>query len=363
MDPTAIEDLLMPVTYGRHLARLFAPEKLFEGTGLDDATLAVPDCRITVRQALRYIQNARQLAREPDWYLAWAATLSDHFHGPISVALMSAPTLGDSLDVFLRYFPHRVPYMHMEGALRDGAFEMTLCPLIDLGESQHVLIETPFIILLRYLETVYDIATSNTVLTLAYPAPAWAERYALHFPCPVHFGGSRNTLEVPRVWRDLRNMGHLESTWTHALDQCEATLSSSRERTTLGEVRSFLSRSFESARAQRPVPTLAEVAAHLHLAPRTLIRRLRRLGVTYQSIVDDFLRGRSVELLGNESLKVKEVAAALGFSNPANFGKAFKRWFGTSPGDFRQTRLGRTEVDRRSRVRSPSAPASHPDRR
>ena len=351
MEAMAIEDLLMPVTYGRHLARLFPSAKLFEGTGLDDATLAVPDCRITVRQALRYIQNARQLAREPDWYLAWAATLSDHFHGPISVALMSAPTLGHSLDVFLRYFPHRVPYMHMEGARREEVFEMTLCPLIELGESRHVLIETPFIILLRYLESVYDISTSHTVLSFAYPAPAWAARYPLHFPCAVHFGRNRNTLELPRSWRELPNMGHLESTWTHALDQCEATLSSSRERTTLGEVRSFLSRSVESARARRPVPTLAEVAAHLHLAPRTLIRRLRRLGVTYQSVVDDFLRGRSVELLGNESLKVKEVAAALGFSNPANFGKAFKRWFGTSPGDFRQSRLGRTELDRRSRVR------------
>jgi len=75
-------------------------------------------------------------------------------------------------------------------------------------------------------------------------------------------------------------------------------------------------------------------------------------------VVDDFLRGRSVELLGNESLKVKEVAAALGFSNPANFGKAFKRWFGTSPGDFRHSRLGRTEVDRRSRVRGTTAPAA-----
>lgn len=362
MDQSAIEDLLMPVTYGRHLARLFPPAKLFAGTGLDDAALAAPDCRITVRQALRYIDNARHLAREPDWYLTWAASLSDHFHGPISVALMSAPTLGDSLDVFLRYFPHRVPYLHLEGTLRDEVFGITLCPLIALGESRHVLIETPFIVLLRYLETVYDIATSKMVLTLAYPAPAWAECYTRHFPCSVRFGGSSNRLEMPGHWRALRNMGSLESTWTHALGQCEATLSSSRERTTLGEVRHFLSRQFEGPRSQRPVPTLNEVATHLHLAPRTLIRRLRRLGVTYQALVDDFLQGRCVELLGNEALKVKEVAAALGFSNPANFGKAFKRWFGTSPGDFRQSRLGHAEIDRRSRIRDLTTFVSNADR-
>ena len=80
------------------------------------------------------------------------------------------------------------------------------------------------------------------------------------------------------------------------------------------------------------------MARHLHLAPRTLIRRLRRLGTTYQAIMDDFLRARAAELLVNDRVKIKEVAAALGFNNPANFGKAFKRWYGVSPGGYRAQR-------------------------
>lgn len=352
MEPRAIEDLLMPVTYGRHLARLFPPDQLFAGTGLDLPALAGADTRISVRQALRYIENARRLAPEPDWYLAWAAGLSDHFHGPVSVALMSAPSLGDGVDAFMRYFPHRVPYLHFEGRICNENFQLTLSPLIDLGESRHVLIETPFIILLRYLASVHDIDMTQVSLAFAYPPPAWANRYSRHFPCAVRFGAQRHTLKLPAHWRGFANLAHLESTWTHAVAQCEATLSSSRERSTLAEIRSLLSEYFAAERLRRPAPTLAEVAAGLHLAPRTLIRRLRRLGTTYHAVMEQVLRNRAVELLGNDALKVKEVAAALGFSNPANFGKAFKRWFGTSPGDYRYRQSGRADIDRRSRSRA-----------
>jgi len=119
MDRTAIENLLMPITYVRHLARRFAIGPLLEGTGLSPVDLHDRERRISVRQALRYIDNTRALASEPDWYLSWAADLSDHFHGSISVALMSAPTLGQGIEVFLRYFPGRVPYLHMQGR-REG---------------------------------------------------------------------------------------------------------------------------------------------------------------------------------------------------------------------------------------------------
>jgi AraC-like DNA-binding protein len=63
------------------------------------------------------------------------------------------------------------------------------------------------------------------------------------------------------------------------------------------------------------------------------------LGITYQQIMDDFLLARAQEMLANDSLKVKEVAAALGFDNPANFGKVFKRWSGMSPGTYRKGRV------------------------
>ena len=334
MDVKTIEDLLMPATYGRHLSRLFPVDKLLAGTGLTAADFAERDRRITVRQALQYISNTLTLAEEPDWYLAWAGTMADHFHGPLSFALMSSPTLGDGLDAFVRYFPARIPYMHMQGR-RDGEhFYTEFCPLIELGAARPLLVETPMIVLQQYLHTVYGIDFASVRIELDYPATTYAERYARYFKGAVEFGAARNALVIPHAWRELRNLDYHESTWAHAQRQCEA-LASSPERTTLGEVRNFLCRAFELDDRRRALPTLEEVARALHLAPRTLIRRLRRLGTTYQGIMDEFLRTRAAELLANDRIMIKEVAAALGFQNPANFGKAFKRWYGVSPGGYR----------------------------
>lgn len=339
MDPRAIENLLMSATYGRHLTRLFEPARLLAGTGLSEQDLHDSTRRITVGQALQYIRNALALAPEPDWYLAWAGTLADHFHGPISIALVSAPTLGDGLDAFLRYFPGRVPYLHMQGRLVGEEHVSELAPLMDLGAALPILIETPLVILLQHLHTVYGVDLAAARIELDYPPTPHAARYPRYFRGPVQFDARRNALIVPAAWRALRNLDHHASTWSHALSQCEATLASSGERTTLGAVRDYLSSAFEVADRRRALPTLDEVAAHLHLTPRTLIRRLRRLGTTYQDLMDGFLRARAAELLANDRAKIKEVAAALGFHNPANFGKAFKRWYGVSPGSFRARNL------------------------
>lgn len=334
MDANAIEDLLMPATYGRHLARLFPVDKLLAGTGLSAAHFAERDRRITVRQALQYISNTLSLAEAPDWYMAWAGNLAEHFHGPVSFALMSSPTLGDGLDAFVRYFPARIPYMHMQGRRDGDECYAELCPLIELGAARPLLVETPLLVLQQYLATVYGVDFSAARIELDYPAPGYVASYARYFKAPLSFKAARNALVMPQAWRELRNLDYHESTWSHALRQCEA-LASSPERTTLGEVRNHLCRAFELDDRRRALPTLDEVAAALHLAPRTLIRRLRRLGTTYQAIMDEFLRTRAAELLTNDRIKIKEVAAALGFHNPANFGKAFKRWYGVSPGGYR----------------------------
>ena len=336
MDQQRIEDLWMPVTYCWHLAREFPPEPLLEGTGLTLADLEGPVDRIRVSQLLTYSRNAIALgAARPDWHLGWAGRLADHFHGPISVAMMSAPTLGAGLDAFLRYFPSRIPYMHMQGRIEGDRFAAELRPLIDLGVALPLLIETPLVILHSYVRTVAGVDMKAAALELAYKPPAHRALYGRYFDGPVRFDQSRYALVIPAAWRDLPNPGRMEVAWRHALRQCDQTRACAVERDTLGAVLSYLHGASEADRRRRAAPTLEEVAEALHISPRTLIRRLRRIGTTYQRVVDEFLKARACELLANERLRVKEVAAALGFDNPANFGKAFKRWCGTTPGGYR----------------------------
>ena len=85
----------------------------------------------------------------------------------------------------------------------------------------------------------------------------------------------------------------------------------------------------ESLLASGPV-RIEQVASAMGLSRQTLYRRLKAEGVTFEALLDR-LRTRLALKLVPEGLAVKDVAYRLGFSDPAAFSRAFKRWTGTSP--------------------------------
>ena len=82
------------------------------------------------------------------------------------------------------------------------------------------------------------------------------------------------------------------------------------------------------------------VAAELGMSRQTLYRRLKAEGVTFEEILDAKRRQLAVRYLKFDRLSVKAASYRLGFSEPAAFSRAFKRWFGISPSDFREAPAG-----------------------
>ena len=82
-----------------------------------------------------------------------------------------------------------------------------------------------------------------------------------------------------------------------------------------------------------------KVAATLGMSRQTLYRRLKAEGVTFEAILDAKRRSLAIRYLGLNRLSVKAVAYKLGFSEPAAFSRAFKRWTGVSPSLFRESPL------------------------
>lgn len=88
-------------------------------------------------------------------------------------------------------------------------------------------------------------------------------------------------------------------------------------------------RRVEPLLASGPV-RIEQVASAIGLSRQTLYRRLKAEGVTFEALLDRLRRRLALKLV-REGLAVKEIAYRLGFSDPAAFSRAFKRWTGSSP--------------------------------
>ncbi len=81
--------------------------------------------------------------------------------------------------------------------------------------------------------------------------------------------------------------------------------------------------------------TIDRVGRQLGMSRQTLYRRLKSEGTTFEEILDAKRRQLAIRYLVVEGLSVKAAAYRLGFSDPAAFSRAFKRWTGSSPSGFR----------------------------
>ncbi len=82
--------------------------------------------------------------------------------------------------------------------------------------------------------------------------------------------------------------------------------------------------------------TLEIAAEIIGTTPRTLQRHLRQAGLTYQKLVDQLLFELALPLLEDEQIKLLDIALTLGYSDGAHFTRAFRRWAGVSPSDYRR---------------------------
>ena len=85
------------------------------------------------------------------------------------------------------------------------------------------------------------------------------------------------------------------------------------------------------------IPFAADIGRHLGMSTRTLSRRLSEKGFTYRQLVQDTQHKISTDLLKNSSETVSEIAFQTGFSEQSAFNRAFKRWTGHSPLEYRKS--------------------------
>jgi AraC-like DNA-binding protein len=84
------------------------------------------------------------------------------------------------------------------------------------------------------------------------------------------------------------------------------------------------------------VPDFDTLAAELNMTAATLRRRLHEEGASYQGIKDQLRRDLAISYLSHSDRSVMDIALELGFSERSAFHRAFQKWTGASPGEFRR---------------------------
>jgi len=303
---------------------------LLEGTGIDAATLEKGEGFIDWPGARRLIANALDLSPRPGLGLRTGLRALPAMHGAMGMAAMASATLRDAMVLFARFnnTRTRVFSTHLE---EEGD---TITLGLDFAWPQDQAV--------RFLtESALASAFACHVVLRGRPI----EDGAVHFnyPAPAHgdlyreaFAGIRVVFDAPRVALTLPAHYGAEPVPSHdrdllwmAVRQCEARQEALRRHGSLSD--QVLARLRDE-----PEPDLAAVAHALHISPRTLMRRLKAEGTAFQALRDRTRAQRAAELLALPHYTVAAVARELGYTDVASFRRAFRRWYGTQPSDFRR---------------------------
>jgi AraC-like DNA-binding protein len=161
--------------------------------------------------------------------------------------------------------------------------------------------------------------------------------YEEHFQAPVSFGDQdavrihMKRTDLARPLRADRFPQDERTTLRPGHDAIRAYRPAGRD------IEAAIGRMIDATLAHKPV-TLPTAARILGLSTRTLQRRLDAHGTAFEQILDDRRRILATTWLGEGLSSVTDIAMRLGYSDPSHFNRAFRRWEGQSPTDYRQDR-------------------------
>jgi AraC-like DNA-binding protein len=318
-----------------------APE-LLRGTSLSEKALARMDFIAASELAILF-RNYDRCVNDS----AWTARLGSQFniaaHGPLGFAALSAPTLGEALDTICQLMPSR----NTAATARTDATTTHYCAYIehvagppDFGRW---LVEVILKILEVLLASILGHPVGgNVAISFAHCAPRDAERLLAAYDGTVQFDAPDNSIAIPLAWRQLPSPLYDESVFRANVVKCRELIAArEHEGSVVQAVQDRLSNHFDKqilyADEARPPPTLEQLADAMHLTSRTLIRRLQDENSTFKALLESSRKAYAQRLLGDARRNVADVAELLGYREPANFTRAFRRWYGVTPTAWRRS--------------------------
>ncbi len=244
------------------------------------------------------------------------------------------------MKTFLKYLKLRSPLFNTEMYEQDNKVHIIYSEAMDFSPIRQFIYE----VLLGCIPNMYNLLGINLPtpdhknetpehwISVAIPKPdGWDEhKHLLDLKLDIAFDQD--------VTEHIFPLQHLQQTSTLA-DPVTAKLAREICDEQLREVsgsESLVSRISQIIQATSDgFPSLDEVASEICVSPRTLRRELKKLDTTYQTLLDAARKKMAIKLLKSSTLTVQEISEKLSYKDPTNFGRAFRKWTGKTPGSYR----------------------------
>ncbi len=295
---------------------------------LSPAELADPDATVQTPNAVRVLRRVETVFPGRAISLQLVAHTPNNAFGLVELAALSAETVGEAVDLMLRYIRLTSSHLHMWLERRDDFVTVRLRHQTSLEALRHP-VEMGVGHAHRMLQRAGAPVADFVEVHFGHPSVGPAEPYEDHFGCPVHFESFGHGLVMRREILD-RPIQHGDPVLSRSLvARLERKLPEGDDE--LATLRR------DVAEHARPAHYRAStVARRMGRSLRSLQRDASRLGTTLSQVIEDVRIARARELLEDDSLSVDEVGFLVDYSERAAFSRAFKRATGETPVGYRR---------------------------
>ncbi len=308
------------------------PAPLFAGITLDRQEL-VHGGDIGMEDFLHILRVGNELLGDEQTGFMLGREMHVFAMGPVGAGTALAPSLREGLQLLESFTRLHATYIDISARSTVSGMTVTILYGQETGSLERLHTETAVMLLQQYMETLVGEPVHDAHYRFAIPEPANAADYANALHGKISFDAGVNAVHIPQRWLDLPSPYYHPELWRQAQIGLARSLSaqSTAKGTPYAEYIGGLLRT-----SKPPLPELRQFAQGLNISERTLNRRLQAENASFRQLKTQALMSWAKEYLRDTDYSVEAIAETLGYRDPANFRRAFRKSEGCSPADYRE---------------------------
>lgn len=299
--------------------------------GVDPAVARSPDGYIPVETYLQIQDGAAQYTHDPYFGLHMGEYAEAGSWSILGYMMMNCQNLGQAFEKSGRYSRIIGNMIEGRGELQFNKIKLVLFTPPHAPQMSRHCFESTLSSSVRMLRTLTGVKLNPLEVTFTYPQPETTAEYERIFCCPVLFGHKETSitldariLSTPIRMANPGLLAHFEKYAQDFLAEMEH-----KDEYTRAVTKIILSRLDDEALS------IDKVAREMAVSVRTLQKRLEEEGVVFSDLLKS-IRERLAKKYLRENYSVEQITYLLGFSEPSVFRKAFKKWSGVTPREYRE---------------------------